>query len=104
MLLIRSIDVYLDEKIFNVIVIKNITMEQGTWETTCIGVISGSRVWLRVSAFINPDANENDIFSYSLDGANFVTLGTPFSMLKSWQLFVGYRFGIFEENGGGCLC
>lgn len=105
-----SIGVYQDAGVFNVIVIRNITMEQGTWETTNIGtengrvVISGSRVWLRVSVDISLNANENGIFSYSLDGTNFITLGSPFSMVKSWQFFMGYRFAIFNyasKNLGG---
>jgi beta-xylosidase len=58
--------------------------------------VSGGKIWLRVSADIRPGAGRQANFSYSTDGVTFTPLGNPFTLLNSWEFFMGYRFGIFN--------
>ena len=73
-----------------------------SWNTTNTGSeaaganISGGRIWLRVSADIQPGSNRQARFSYSTDGSTFTTLGPAFTLNNEWQFFMGYRFGIFN--------
>jgi hypothetical protein len=58
--------------------------------------ITGSAIWLRVSADIHPGPGHTAIFSYSTDGKTYNTLGEPFVMTNDWHFFMGYRFGMFN--------
>jgi len=84
------------------VVMTNGLAMDGNWNTTGTGTeaagaaISGGRIWLRVSADIQPGSNRQARFSYSTDGATFVTLGPAFTLNNAWQFFMGYRFGIFN--------
>ena len=84
------------------VVMTNGLAMDGNWNTTGTGTeaagtaVSGGRIWLRVSADIQPGSNRQARFSYSTDGATFVTLGPAFTLNNAWQFFMGYRFGIFN--------
>ncbi|XYH95427.1 glycoside hydrolase 43 family protein [Sorangium sp. So ce1128] len=74
-----------------------------SWTTTSTGTevagadVSGNKIWLRVEANVRTDAGGAQArFSYSTDGARFVSLGNTLNMTKDWQYFLGYRFGIFN--------
>ena len=58
--------------------------------------VSGNKIWLRLSVDIRPGTNRQGRFSYSTDGSQFTSIGTPFSMTNDWQFFMGYRFAIFN--------
>ena len=90
---------------------KNITMTSD-WTTDSIGEleasqsVSGTSVYLRASADIAPGSASEARFSYSTDGSTFIDLGSTFTMNKTWEFFMGYRFGIFNfatESLGGSV-
>jgi hypothetical protein len=58
--------------------------------------ITGSAIWLRVSADIRPGPGRTAVFSYSSDGKTYNKLGDPFVMTNDWRFFMGYRFGMFN--------
>jgi beta-xylosidase len=74
----------------------------GSWNSASKGSevagtsVSGGKIWLRIQADIHPGANSQARFSYSTDGSTFSDLGTPFTMVNSWQFFMGYRFAMFN--------
>lgn len=82
-------------------VVDDITMGSN-WTTTNTGtevtsqVLSGAKVWLRISADIRPGANSQAHFFYSTDGQQFTPIGPAFTMTNAWQFFLGYRFAIFD--------
>jgi hypothetical protein len=73
-----------------------------SWATTGTGTeaagatVTGGRIWLRVSADIQPGAGRTATFSYSTNGTTFTTLGPAFALNNAWQFFTGYRFGVFN--------
>jgi beta-xylosidase len=90
-----------DNGVTRVVMTNGLSMD-GSWNTTGTGTeaagaaISGTRVWLRVSADIRPGAGRQARFSYSTDGTTFTALGPAFTLNNTWQFFMGYRFGIFN--------
>jgi beta-xylosidase len=73
-----------------------------SWATTGTGseaagaAVSGGRIWLRVTANIQPGAGRTATFSYSTNGTTFTNLGPAFTLNNAWQFFMGYRFGVFN--------
>ncbi|KAG8951568.1 hypothetical protein FRC04_005854 [Tulasnella sp. 424] len=67
-----------------------------TGTTTSSVSISGGSIWLRVTADIQPGGTKQATFYYSTDGTNFNSIGSAFTMITSWEFFMGYRFGIFN--------
>ncbi|KAG5933636.1 hypothetical protein E4U60_004361 [Claviceps pazoutovae] len=53
-------------------------------------------VWLRATADIAPSGPRTVNFAYSFDGIAFEDIGDPFVMVKSWEFFLRYRYGIFN--------
>ena len=97
----------------------SVVMENGLalgrgWVTASKGTevesvpLTARRIWLRASADVhadmrpNPDKKAN--FSYSTDGRNFKTIGTPYTLNNQWMFFMGNRYAIFnyatKELGG----
>ncbi|KAG8975998.1 hypothetical protein FRC05_004628 [Tulasnella sp. 425] len=79
----------------------NITMNSdwstaNTGTTTASVSITGGSIWLRVTADIQPGGTKQATFHYSTDGTNFNPIGSAFTMITSWEFFMGYRFGIFN--------
>ncbi|WP_433303847.1 family 43 glycosylhydrolase [Actinoplanes sp. CA-030573] len=79
-----------------------LTMSTSGWTTTGTGAeqagaaVSGGRIWLRVSANIQPGSGRTATFSYSTNGSTFTPLGPAFTLNNDWQFFMGYRFGVFN--------
>ncbi|KAG5922095.1 hypothetical protein E4U53_003733 [Claviceps sorghi] len=81
--------------------------DDSVWSTTSTGSLQASvdipstqknatTIWLRAAADIAPSGPHTVDFSYSLDGESFQGIGSRFVMHKSWQFFMGYRYGIFN--------
>ncbi|XPS74739.1 hypothetical protein M3J09_006852 [Ascochyta lentis] len=80
------------------------------WVTNSTGTVAATgpvlatevnEVWLRIEADITPafsgtTAVRAATFWYSTDGEAFTQLGEPFRMVKTWEFFTGYRFGVFN--------
>ncbi|KAJ1557938.1 hypothetical protein HK096_004484 [Nowakowskiella sp. JEL0078] len=83
------------------VMINSITMDS-SWNTASTGsevsrlTISEGRIWLRATANISPQSDSGVQFYYSINGINFISFGTKFTMVNTWQFFMGYRFGIFN--------
>lgn len=96
-----SIGVYRVGNSYSIRMVHNMTQSQDTWATTSNGtfgataLITGKKAWFRVSMDSRAIGTGQASFSYSTDGAAFTQLGS-YAMDKSFQLFVGYRFGIFN--------
>ncbi|MEU4243642.1 family 43 glycosylhydrolase [Actinoplanes sp. NPDC026619] len=79
-----------------------LTMSTSGWTTTGTGAeaagaaVSGGKIWLRVSANIQPGSGRTATFSYSTNGSTFTALGPAFTLNSDWQFFMGYRFGVFN--------
>jgi beta-xylosidase len=79
-----------------------ITQNISNWSTSNTGTtvatvgISVKKIWLRVVVGAAPNTSKQAIFSYSLDGNSFTTLGPSFTLNTEWQYFMGYRYGIFN--------
>jgi beta-xylosidase len=79
-----------------------LTMSTSGWTTTGTGSeaagasVSGGKIWLRVTANIQPGSGRTATFSYSTNGSTFTTLGPAFTLNSDWQFFMGYRFGVFN--------
>jgi beta-xylosidase len=74
-----------------------------SWTTTSTGTevddaeVTGSKVWLRAEANVRTDNGGGQArFFYSTDGTTFTPLGNTLNMNKSWEYFLGYRFGLFN--------
>lgn len=94
-----------------VVVRENVELSIDDWSTTMQGAevasesVDDGLIWLRVEANVRTDAGGGTArFSYSTDGSEFTPLGGTFNMRRSWEYFLGYRFGIFNyatlELGG----
>jgi beta-xylosidase len=91
----------------------NATQDESTWATTSTGTVTatvpvtGRKIWLRVSMDARASGTKLAQFSYSNDGSSFDTLGPAAPLSSGWQIFVGYRFGIFnfatKQLGGSVL-
>ena len=61
------------------------------------------RVWLRVNCDFR-NLTDKAMFSYSLDGKQWKTIGDTLQMHYDWPDFCGYRFALFhyatKEVGG----
>jgi hypothetical protein len=86
---------------YRLVVMNNLTMDEHH-DTVSKGTevaskpLSGSSIWLRASADIQPGPGRIATFSYSEDGKSFSDLGSPFVMSNDWHFFMGYRFGLFN--------
>ncbi|KAJ3130508.1 hypothetical protein HK098_000073 [Nowakowskiella sp. JEL0407] len=84
------------------VMVNSLTMDSN-WKTTNTGVevsrtaITGSQIWLRMSANIAPSSDHAVQFYYSTDGSKFTSFGSKFTMITAWQFFMGYRFAIFNH-------
>ncbi|PMD41274.1 glycoside hydrolase family 43 protein [Hyaloscypha variabilis F] len=80
----------------------NSTQDESTWATTSTGIVAASipitslKLWLRVSMDARASGTKLAQFSYSTDGSTFTDLGPEAPLSSGWQIFVGYRFGIFN--------
>jgi len=80
----------------------NATQDLSTWATTSTGTetatapIAAQKVWLRVAMDARASGSKSAQFSYSLDGANFTGLGPKTKLSSGWEIFMGYRYGIFN--------
>ena len=90
-----------DRGVLRLVVVDKITMGEH-WVTTTKGIQEASlalptrKIWLRATADIHPGPGHTALFSYSMDGRNFLPLGPPIVLHTAWQFFMGYRFGIFN--------
>lgn len=90
-----------DDGSFKVVMEENLTMDN-RWQTTSTGTevagdpVSSGKIWLRTSADIHPGGRRTAEFSYSTDGRTVRPIGRPFVLNNHWQLFVGYRYAIFN--------
>lgn len=95
----------------SVVMKENMDLQIDNWENTTPGTevasqpVSGGTIWLRMEGNIRTDPGGGTAkFSYSLDGSSFTPLGGTFEMERSWNYFLGYRFGLFnyaEKSLGG---
>ena len=101
-----------DNGVARVSMTNGLAMATNGWSTTGTGTeragatVSGSRIWLRVSADIRAGSGRTATFSYSTDGSTFTALGPAFTLNNDWQFFMGYRFGLFNyatTNLGGSV-
>ncbi len=81
----------------------NATQDESTWATTSTGtaaaavaLVPGRKVWLRVSMDARASGSKLANFGYRLDGISFVNLGPPAHLSSGWEIFMGYRYGIFN--------
>lgn len=100
---------------FRVSMADGLALTSGTsgWTTNSTGsevegvdIDETSTIWLRAFANINPAGDRAANFSYSLDGEDFITIGTDYTLTAEWEFFMGYRFGIFNfatESLGGSV-
>jgi beta-xylosidase len=91
-----------DNGVTRVSMTTGLTMSTNGWTTTGTGTeqagttVSGGKIWLRVSANIQPGSGRTATFSYSTNGTTFSGLGPAFTLNNDWQFFMGYRFGLFN--------
>jgi beta-xylosidase len=85
-----------------IVIVNGINMNSD-WTTNSTGTVAtygptltGTQVWLQVTADIKPGGSNTAKFAYSLDGSTFTTLSPSFTMDTTWEFFMGYRFGIFN--------
>jgi beta-xylosidase len=108
------IGVWNNNKSSTLVMVDNLTLSEGGWQTTGIGRVAATGpvispqvtdLWLRIHADITPAFGSNQerkgSFSYSLDGVIYTKLGPEFSMSNSWRFFTGYRYGIFNHATKG---
>ncbi|MEP6729948.1 MAG: glycoside hydrolase 43 family protein [bacterium] len=71
--------------------------DQTTGDTARVR-LAQHRIWLRAEAdFLTERAQ----FSYSTDGARFIPLGAPFTMIFQLKTFQGVRYALFNYNTSG---
>ncbi|KAI0551941.1 glycoside hydrolase family 43 protein [Xylaria curta] len=89
---------------YNIQVRANATQDLSSWATLSTGTTAASapvqitnrKIWFRCSLDARASGTKLAQYSYSLDNANFTNLGPKASLSSGWELFVGYRFGIFN--------
>lgn len=78
------------------------TQDLTTWETISTGTITATalitarKVWFRASLDARASGTKLGQYYYSTDGIKFTQLGPSAALSSGWQLFMGYRFGIFN--------
>lgn len=98
-----SIGVWRSGNTYTVTVVEGMTQDETTWATTSNGTvvttapINGTKVWLRASLDSRSAGTQLGNFSYSTDGSTFANLGPSYSLSTLFNLFVGYRFAIFNH-------
>jgi beta-xylosidase len=87
----------------SVVVKENMDLQIDNWESTTPGsevasqAVTGGKIWLRMEGNIRTDAGGGTAkFFYSTNGTSFTQLGGTFAMERSWNYFLGYRFGLFN--------
>lgn len=85
-----------------------VVMHQGTtlnpvdWTTSNLGTtvatasVPKGKIWLRGSADARPTGTKLVTFRYSLDGITYTSLGGGYTLNSGWEIFIGYRWGIFN--------
>jgi beta-xylosidase len=87
---------------YSVQVKANATQDLSTWATTSTGTVTAtapitvSKVWFRVAMDARASGPKTAQFSYSLDGTTFTKLGAATTLSSGWEIFMGYRYGIFN--------
>lgn len=88
--------------VYSVVTVGGLTMNTD-WTTNSTGAVVERRplgdardVHLRMVADIRPGGPGNAVFSYSVDGQSYETVGAPFELYNNWEFFMGYRYGIFN--------
>jgi beta-xylosidase len=80
----------------------NATQDESSWATTSKGSVAatasvtGFKIWFRVAMDARASGAKTAQYSYSLDGQRFTSLGPAAQLSDGWQIFMGYRFGIFN--------
>jgi len=80
----------------------NATQDLSDWSTTSTGrvtataPITGRKIWFRVSMDARASGTKTAQFSYSTDGSFFTQLGPVAPLSSGWEIFMGYRFGVFN--------
>lgn len=99
------IGITLANNVYSVVVRTNMTLDFSTWQTVSIGedvarvtIPRGNgKIWLRGIADARPTGAKAVSFQYSVDGATFVNLGGAYKLDDGFQLFMGYRWGVFNH-------
>lgn len=99
-----------DGDAYEVAMVDGLAITGREWKTTGTPVeaatvpLKTKKIWLRATADVHPGPGHKAVFSYSLDGKIFKTLGRPFTLNSEWYYFMGNRFAIFnyatKELGG----
>lgn len=86
----------------------SVVMHQGTtlnpteWTTSSLGTtvatasVTKGKIWLRGLADARPAGTKLVTFQYSLDGITYSSLGGGYPLNSGWEIFIGYRWGIFN--------
>ncbi|KAI1126987.1 glycoside hydrolase family 43 protein [Nemania abortiva] len=86
---------------FSVVMTTGINMNSD-WTTRSTGSsaasapVSKGKIYLRGTVNINPGAGRTGVFSYSLDGSTYTSLGSSLTLNNDWRFFMGYRWAIFN--------
>ncbi|KAL4800165.1 glycosyl hydrolase family 43 protein [Aspergillus venezuelensis] len=89
---------------YHIAVAHNLTMESAYGPTLSNGTIIDTTdiperqetIWFKLSMDAAAAGSHEAVFSYSLDGEEFVDLGGVYTLTTDYLFFVGYRFGIFN--------
>ncbi|KAH9208780.1 glycosyl hydrolase family 43 protein [Leptodontidium sp. 2 PMI_412] len=71
------------------------TISNGTIMDT-VDISSKRKVWLRANIDARADGTKLATYEYSLDGNAFVGMKGAAALSTGWEIFMGYRFGIFN--------
>jgi xylan 1,4-beta-xylosidase len=63
--------------------------------TLLTATLNGTHIWLRASCNFE---TEKAVFSYSIDGTNYSSLGDEFTMVFQLKTFQGVRYSLFNYN------
>lgn len=61
-----------------------------------VDISSKRKVWLRANIDARADGTKLATYEYSLDGNAFVRMKGAAALSTGWEIFMGYRFGIFN--------
>lgn len=94
-----------DGDVYSVVVRTNMTLSFTDWNTVSIGTDVASvvvpkgngKIWFRGTADARPVGAKTVSFEYSRDGISFTSLGGAYKLDDGFQLFMGYRWGIFNH-------
>ncbi|KAK1625455.1 family 43 glycosyl hydrolase [Colletotrichum phormii] len=80
--------------VYSIVTVGGLTMNTD-WTTNSTGAVVERRpladardVYLRMVADIRPGGPGNVVFSYSVDGQNFETVGASFTLYNNWEFFL----------------